>query len=178
MIFEGASRRAAFGAAFVGALLSTGCGYQFVDYSAPPPGVETATIRMFVNDSYEPGIEVVFTDAMRREFLRRGAIRLVEDGSPADLVISGRVPRISTRSRSFSTVALSLEWEITVRLQVRARMSDGSEIPFDRQLLTESERYLASADIEAARKNRDEAVRKIASVLATRVHDVIYEARQ
>jgi hypothetical protein len=37
------------------------------------------------------------------------------------------------------------------------------------------ESYLASADIEVQRKNREEALRKIAVVLAARIHDVIWE---
>ena len=41
--------------------------------------------------------------------------------------------------------------------------------------MKETERYLASADIEATRKNRDEALRKVAVVLAVRIHDLLYE---
>ncbi len=42
--------------------------------------------------------------------------------------------------------------------------------------LQEAEYYLASADVEAMRKNRDEAIRRVAGVLAQRVHDTLFEA--
>ena len=178
MRWVGASSRAALGVALLCALTASACGYTLVDYSAPPPGLETVAIQVFENDSFESGVELVFTDALRREFLRRGAVRLVDDRKAADLVISGAIPEVRTRSRSFSTVALALEWEVTVSLRVQARLRSGSEIPFDQDSMTGTERYLASADLEATRKNRDEAMRKIAAVLATRVHDILYEARQ
>ena len=41
--------------------------------------------------------------------------------------------------------------------------------------MQDTERYLASADIEATRKNRDEAMRRMANVLAARAHDMLYE---
>ena len=41
-----------------------------------------------------------------------------------------------------------------------------------------TERYLSSADVEAERKNRDEAVRRVAAVLASRYFDRISEALQ
>jgi hypothetical protein len=41
--------------------------------------------------------------------------------------------------------------------------------------MQDTERYLASADVEATRKNRGEAMRKMAEVLAARVHDLLYE---
>ena len=36
--------------------------------------------------------------------------------------------------------------------------------------------YLASADAEALRKNREEALRRLATVLAGRVYDALYES--
>ena len=39
--------------------------------------------------------------------------------------------------------------------------------------LTGTELYLASADLEAGRKNRREALRRVADVLAARVHDAL-----
>jgi hypothetical protein len=156
-------------------LASPGCGYKFVDYGAPPSGLQSVSIRTFQNDSYEPGVEFVVADALRREFLRRGVVALTEDANGADLVISGIVEPINTRTRSFSSVALALEWEITLKLRVHTVRPDGAIARIDDASMQDTERYLASADIEATRKNRDEAVRRMAAVLAARVHDMLYE---
>ncbi len=155
--------------------LASGCGYTLIDYSRPPDGIRSISIRTFENDSYEPGIDFVVADALRREFLRRDAVSLTEDSEAADVVLSGRIVEIRTSTRSFSSTALALEWEVTLRLEPHASRRDGSEIPFDGNAMEGIERYLESADIEATRKNRDEALRKAAAVLAVRVHDLLYE---
>ena len=54
--------------------------------------------------------------------------------------------------------------------------SDGTALSIPTGRMRESERYLTSADIEAQRKNRDEALRRLAAVLATRFFDEVGEA--
>lgn len=167
--------RLLLGALVVAQVAGSGCGYKLIDYQEPPPGFRSVSIRTFRNDSYEPGVEFVVADALRREFLRRGVVALADEASEADLEIAGVVQPIRTRTRSFSSVALALEWEISLILSVYAVRSDGSILEIDDASMRDTERYLASADIEATRKNRDEAMRRMAAVLAARVHDMLYE---
>ena len=61
---------------------------------------------------------------------------------------------------------------MTIALKVSRR--DGTEVPIDSGSLTESEIYLASSDVEAGRKNREEAMRRISMVLAGRFLDSRY----
>lgn len=153
-----------------------GCGYQLVDYARPEDGrarrVALPTLR---NDSYEPGVELLVADALRREFLRRGAFQLTEDPEAADVVVSGSVRPLLTSSTSFSSVVMALEYQVNLTLVLQAKRADGSEVALDRRSLSETERYLASADVNALRRNREEALRRIASVLAVRVHDEVFE---
>ena len=151
------------------------CGYTLVDYQTPPEGLTSVSIQTFSNDSYEPGIELVVADALRREFLSRGALSLINDPAAADLVLSGRVGPVRTQSRTFSSVALTLEWDVTLDLDIVATLRDGTLIPVDVLAMRDTERYQASADIEATRKNREEALRRLAAVLASRAHDMLYE---
>jgi len=156
-------------------LAGTSCGYKFIDYNEPIPGLGSVAIKTFDNESYEPGVEFVVADALRREFLRRGAVVLVDDAIDADLVVSGTVEPVVTKARSFSSISLALEWEVTLQLAVFAERSDGVPTRLDENATTATERYLASADIEATRKNREEAIRTMASGLAAHVHDMLYE---
>lgn len=160
--------------AIAGLLLLVGCGYGLVRYDGGLGEVRSVAVSTPRNDSYEPGVEFIVADALRREFLRRRGVRLVEDPANADLVLSGRVLPIEAGARSFSSVALALEYELTLSLELRAKRRDGSELTLDPHALRESERYLASADVEAMRKNRDEALRELANVLAGRVYDALY----
>jgi hypothetical protein len=154
---------------------ATACGYQLVGYARPEGAARRVALPTLRNDSYEPGIELLVGDALRREFLRRGAFTLTDDPSEADLVISGRVLPIQTESSSFSSVVLALEYQLVLSLDLHASRADGGEIALDPRALRETERYLASADAQALRKNRSEALRRMASLLAVRVHDALYE---
>ena len=151
------------------------CGYQLVDYARPESGTRKVALPTLRNDSYEPGVELLVADALRREFLRRGAFQLTDDPSAADLVVSGSVLPIQTSSSSFSSVVMALEYQVSLALHLRAKRADGTEIALDSRSLRETERYLASADAGALRRNREEALRRLAGVLAGRVHDEVFE---
>ena len=153
----------------------SGCGYSLVGYSAGFDGIRTVAIETPENDSFVPGVEYVVAEALRREFLRRGAVRVVDDPAAADLVLGGAVSKVKSVGRSFSSVVFSLEYQLLLELELEARRADGQEIVIGNRSLRASEYYLASADIEATRKNRDEALRQIAAVLAKRIHESLFE---
>jgi hypothetical protein len=155
---------------------SFGCGYKAVEYGAGIDGIRTLAIETPSNDSYVPGVEYVVADALRREFLRRGAVRLIETPSAADMVLGGRVRNVWSSGRSFSSVEFTLEFQLVMILELEARMRDGTSRPISERSLREVEHYTASADVEATRKNRDEAVRRVSGILAQRVHDSLFEA--
>ena len=162
-------------AALALAALAAGCGYSLVRYADGLGEVRSVAVATPRNDSYEAGVDWIVADALRREFLRRRGVRLVEDPGRADLVLDGRVVAVEGRGRSFSSIALALEYELTLSLELEARRADGTAIALDPRSLRETERYLASADAEALRKNREEALRQAAAVLAGRVVDALYE---
>jgi hypothetical protein len=157
------------------ACAGAGCGYQLIDYARPEGPARRVALPTLRNDSYEPGVEFLVADALRREFLRRGAFQLTDDPAAADVVVSGSVKPIVTRSTSFSSVVLALEFQVSLSLDLHAKRADGSEIALDPRSLIETERYLASADVNALRRNREEALRRLASILAVRVHDEVFE---
>jgi hypothetical protein len=153
----------------------SGCGYKLVRYEGALGDVASVAIETLANESYEPGIEYIVADAFRREFLRRGAVRLTDDSSGADLVLSGSVLPVETAGLSLSSVVLVIENQLTLSLAIQATRLDGVEVPIDSHALRESERYLVTGDVEATRKNREEALRRVAAVLAERVHDALAE---
>jgi len=157
------------------ACAAAGCGYQLVDYVRPEGGARRVALPTLRNDSYEPGVEFLVADALRREFLRRGAFQLTDDPGAADVVVSGSVRPIQTSSTSFSSVVLALEYQVSLTLELHAKRADGSEVALDPRSLRETERYLASADVGALRRNREEALRRLAGILAVRVHDEVFE---
>jgi hypothetical protein len=159
------------------ALAGGGCfaGYEIVHYRDALGDVRTVAIRGLRNESFQPGAEQIVSDALVTEFMRRGALQLVDDPKAADLVIGGAVEDLRIQSRTFSSVQFAFEYSVTMRLRLDVTRRDGTEVKLDDRSLQDSELYFASADIEVTRKNREEAMRRIATILAGRVHDSLFE---
>jgi uncharacterized protein YbjQ (UPF0145 family) len=171
------ARRALACLAVAASLAATGCfaGYELVRYENALGDVKTVAIEALANRSFEPGADAILSDAITSEFLRRGALELVDDEAAADLVIGGVVEEVAVQGRTFSSIQFALEYAVTVRLRLDVRRRDGSEVDLDERVMQESDLYFASADVEAMRKNREEAVRRVAVILAGRLHDGLFE---
>ena len=149
--------------------LLAGCGYRLAAGDLRDVGaVAIVTPR---NEAGEPGLDRIVADALRQELLRRSGARIADNPATADVVVSGRVLQVETSARALSSVVLVLEYETNVTLELEA--ARGGEVLVAATRLQESERHLASADVEAQRKNREEAVRRVASVLAARFMDLL-----
>ena len=159
------------------ALLGGGCfaGYEIVRYENALGDLRTIAIRGLENESFEPGVEAIVSDALITEFMRRGALELIDDPAAADLVIDGAVEDVRIQSRTFSSIQFALEYAVTVRLRLEVSRRDGTSVELDDRSLQESELYFASADVETMRKNREEAMRRVSVILAGRVHDSLFE---
>lgn len=156
------------------AVVVWGCsGYHVVRTDTALGPVRRVAVQTLENHSFEPGIEVMVSDALRREFQRGGGVAVVADPAQADLVLSGAVLDLVTTARSFSSVAFGLEYQVELRLALTAKRADGNVIALNADALREWELYLTSADVEAERKNRDEALRRVASVLAERTREFL-----
>ena len=150
------------------------CGYSVVRYGGGLGEVRSVAVVTLANASDEPNAGVIVSDALRREFLRRGAVDVVDDPTAADLVVRGEVEEVASSGRSFSSVDIALEFELTLEVDLQFELSDGSTASVGGRSQRESERYLASADLEATRKNRREALHRSASIVAGRVYDSLY----
>jgi hypothetical protein len=151
-----------------------GCsGYHVVHTDTPLGPVHRVAVPTLANHSFEPGIEMMVTEALRREFQRGGGASVVADPAQADLVLTGTVLDLVTTARSFSSVAFGLEYQVELRIALTATRSDGSVLTLPAGALREWELYLTSSDVEAERKNRDEALRRVASVLAERTREFL-----
>jgi hypothetical protein len=97
----------------------------------------------------------------------------VNDPKHADLVLRGRIRPLEVRSKSFSRFVAALEFELTLRLDLEVVLKSGDIVRLDSRMLSESDVYLASPDVEVTRTNRLEVLRRLSDVLASRVADSI-----
>jgi len=149
------------------ALLFAGCGYHLAAGDLREVG--TIAIVSPRNETGEPGLDRIVADALRRELLRRSGARIAENPEKADVVVRGKIVGVQTVARGLSSVVLVLEYETQVTLELEAKRGDQVVVAPTR--FEDSERHLASGDVEAQRKNRVEALRRIASLIAARFLD-------
>lgn len=149
------------------------CGYNIIHYRTAGARAPTLSLITFENDSQEVGIELLVSEALRREVLSRGGLRLVGDPDTATYTLRGRVLPVDTVGRSFTGSVRAVEYRITLKLELRIDGQDGFSLEFPRRELEASDLYLASADLEAGRKNRVEVLRRLSGILARRIHDGI-----
>ena len=139
------------------------------------PGRERARVTVVAlrSDSPEPWLDRIVTDALRREVGGRARLALTEDPSSAALQLRGRIRPLEIVSRSFSSFVAALEYSLTLALDLEVRLANGDVVKLDSAMLSETDSYLASPDIEVTRTNRLEALRRMSDLLATRVADAI-----
>lgn len=132
----------------------------------------TIDVTTFENDTLEPGIELMLGSALRNEFARPGLVRGVVKAASPDYTLEGQVRSVTTTSRTLTTQIRAIEFTVVVRIEpVLVRNADGQKLKLDRLSRSADEVYLASFDLEISRKNREEALRRIAAVLADRIYD-------
>ncbi|HEY5932659.1 MAG TPA: LPS assembly lipoprotein LptE, partial [Nitrospira sp.] len=112
--------------------LFVGCGYQFrVDGAGPTIGGASAAtskeppprliIRTLINNSFEPNLEVRFTNYFREEFSTGSGAQVVPDHEAADLVLTGQILSVLVSTLSF---ALTETFERRVEVIVSTRVED------------------------------------------------------
>jgi len=118
------------GVSCLAGLLLTGCGYQFrVEGAGPTVGGSAApassipqprvVIRTLRNASFEPNLEVRFTNYIRHEFSSGSGAQVVSEGEEADLVLSGEILAVIVPTLSFSqTTTLESRTEVVVAVKV------------------------------------------------------------
>ncbi len=146
--------------------VASGCGYRLAHSPGPDVPVRVSTLT---NDTLEPGVELMLASALRREIDRTGGLRLVERATTSGYQVGGRVLRVETVSRTFTPGVRALEYTVTVQLELRVTGPGGRRVAIDPFAQRASEIYLASTDVQISRKNRDEALRRVAALLADRI---------
>jgi hypothetical protein len=159
-------------------LFAGGCGYRnqlsaSTTVGTTPDGRGTARIAVLAirNDSPEPWLDRIVTDAMRREIDSRGDFDFVDDPYGADMVIRGRIRPLHVVSKSFSRFVAALEYSLTLQLDLEVVRAGGDIVRLDPSVLVETDVYFASPDVEVTRTNRLEVLRRISDLLASRVAD-------
>lgn len=161
--------------------LLTACGYQFrVDGAGPTIGGAAAStlteppprlvIRTLVNNSFEPNLEMRYTNYFRDEFSAGSGAQVVHESEAADLVLDGRILSVILPTLSFSQTA-TLESRTEVVVQVWVEDVRSRKVVW-RQLAKGASEFFVTPDLQFNRalQNRaiEQAGRFVAADLAAR----------
>ena len=103
------------------------CGYSFQGSgSILPPDIKTIAIPLAENDTTEPGLGQRFSESLRTRFDRYGAVKVIEEESEADAVLTARVVNIETNvSDTTSNTDIELESELVLTVSAELRRKSG-----------------------------------------------------
>ena len=151
-------------------LLLVACGYKMVGKETHvPPGLNSVAIPTFKNETFEPGIEVQFTQGFLREFIQDRRVKVV-GRSEADSILEGVIRSFNIFSVSYDRSGLVLEYQADVVLDLTLKKKTG-EILWAEKNLSEKRWYRASSNVLASESNRTAAIEQLGRFVAERIRN-------
>ncbi|MBS0183439.1 MAG: hypothetical protein JSS39_13635 [Nitrospira sp.] len=157
------------------------CGYQFrVEGAGPTIGGTSATssqeppprliIRTLINGSFEPNLEMRYTNYLRDEFSAGSGAQVVPESEAADLVLTGQILSVIMPTLSF-TRAQTLESRTEVVVLARVEDARSKKVVWS-QVVKGASEFFITTDLQFNRvlQNRaiEQAGRLVAADLAAR----------
>ena len=159
-------------------LAAGGCGYALGYPKGGPVGsAPSVAVPIFANATHEAGAEILFTEALRREFSldpRTG----VAGREAAELTIQGTVTSLSSNAVSFLQGGKGLaigEYTVTAVVTVQA-LARGKGAPVYAGSYTATEQYLSANDPTGTESNRRMAIDRLARRLMREAHELMIAA--
>jgi outer membrane lipopolysaccharide assembly protein LptE/RlpB len=151
-------------------LLSAGCGYQLVGKETHvPPGLTSVAIPTFANQTFEPGIEVPFTQGFLKEFIRDRRVKVL-DGGNADSTLEGIIKFFRIASVSYDRSGFVLEYQTTVVIDLILKKRTG-EVIWKENDLKETRWYRTSSNVLLNEASKAAALQQIGTSVAERVRN-------
>lgn len=152
-----------------------GCGYGFRGtVNNLPPDIKGIYIPVFVNETSEPGAEVVFANALIYEFTRSRILQVVPESS-AQAQLIGKIKTVSIDPVIYANQTQALQRRVTVILDVSLRRSDNQKILWQNKTLSRFEVYYVANDPLQTDQNKQTALAKIAKDLSEIIHNGVLE---
>ncbi|MBS3907640.1 MAG: hypothetical protein KGZ49_11465 [Syntrophaceae bacterium] len=152
------------------AVLMAGCGYQMVGKETHvPPGIHSIAVPTFVNQTFEPGIEVPFTQGFLREFIQDRRVKVV-GRDEADSILEGIIKSFQISSVSYDPSGIALEYQTTVVIDLTLTKKTG-EIIWVEKNLSDSRFYRTSRNILVSESNKAAAIQSLARFMAERMRN-------
>ena len=146
------------------------CGYQMVGKETHiPPGLSSIAIPTFKNLTFEPGIEIQFTQAFLNEFIQDRRVRVVSRAE-ADSTLEGVVTDFRTYAVAYNQSGFVLQYQIGVTVNLALRDRAG-KIVWEEKGLGETQWFRASSVGVTNEAAKQIAIQKTAGLMAERIRN-------
>jgi outer membrane lipopolysaccharide assembly protein LptE/RlpB len=147
-----------------------GCGYQLTGSKTHvPPGITSIAIPTFVNQTFEPGVEIQFTRAFLNDFITDKRVKVV-DKAQADSVLEGTIKFYRLSSSAYNADGYVLEYEATMVVDLVLRSRNG-EILWKENNLSEKRWFRTSSGVLLNEGIKSAAIQDIGHLVAERVRN-------
>ncbi len=154
-------------------VLLWGCGYQMVGRETHvPAGLTSIAIPTFKNQTFEPGIEIPFTQGFLREFIQDQRIK-VKDRETADAYLEGVINSLRINAVSFDQAGLVSEYQATVSLNITLKKRTGETLWTEKNL-SETRWFRASSNVLSNEANKAAALQLIGTFVAERMRNRVF----
>ena len=149
-------------------ILLMGCGYQMVGKETHlPPGITSIAIPTYQNKTFEPGIEIPFTQGLLKEFILDRRVKVV-DRAQADSILEGVVTNFYMYAVSFDLSGYAQEYQTLVVLDLTLKDRTG-KVFWQENGFTESRWFRASSQILTNEANKQIAIQETGRFVAQRL---------
>lgn len=155
------------------AMTVVGCGYRFAGEGRLPGDVTRVFVSLYENRTSESGIETCFTDDMTYEFMRSGAVKVV-DQDGADAVLTGVIRSLQVDTVAHQGVHSSLERRVTLAVDIQMVDRSGRMI-WRAEDVSEEEEFAVEDEKLGTEQNRRKAIETISEKIAETVYNRLTE---
>ena len=134
-----------------------------------PPGLNSMAIPTFINQTFEPGIEIPFTQAFLREFIQDRRVKVV-DRMEADSILEGVIKSFEIYSVSYDRSGFAMEYQTNVVMDLTLKKRTG-EILWREKDLIERRWYRASSNVLVNETNKAAAIQQAGRFMAERIRN-------
>ena len=154
------------------------CGYHFTSAGGiVPQGAKTIAIPVFINDTYEPYVDIEVTKAVVGEFLTDGRLQVVSQEA-ADLVMRGRVTKFELTPTTYTVDSYVQSYNVSIGVSLSIE-----DVKTRRVILQDkglgsvfiSSYAVTLGDITATKIAKDTAIKNACKDLASTIRSRVLE---
>ncbi len=146
------------------------CGYQMVGKETHiPPGLNSVAIPTFKNQTFEPGIEIPFTQAFLTEFIQDKRVNVV-GRAEASSVLEGVVKFFTIFSVSYNASGFVSEYQTNVILDITLKDRTG-KVLWQEKDFSETAWFRASSSGLINEANKQAAIQETGRLVAGRIRN-------